>query len=157
MENIKLVVEAWENNNFIWFVNEKNRYNNFNRLYESEGNEVSEWSDDHIRMENYLRTGYRVDRGISVNDFEKIKNWGIEKYREYLTLEAEKRLADIVQRTKDVVGEIQYTEMLEYNMSSITRIKVHGITSDALMVVKFTEKNRKLHLKTWINETRRYF
>lgn len=154
---IMSVVETLENSNFIWFMKEKQRYNNFNSLYENEGNNVSDWSEDHIRMENYLRTNYRIDRGINQRDFNKIKNWGMEQYREWLAKDCDKKFNDIIDRIKKVVGYIQETEMLEYNVSGITRVKITGVSSDCLVVFKFTEKNRKMQLKTYINETARYF
>lgn len=154
---IREVCETWENSRVIWVTKEKQRYKNFSNLFAKEGDNYDDWSKEHINLANYMRKGYKLDRGINSKDWNKIKYWDIDKIKNYIKNETDDRYTDIVQRVKEVVGCIEKCEMLEFDIQNITRIKVYGTSCDALVVVKFSEKNGQLYFKTFINESRRYF
>lgn len=157
LKAIRDITETWENARVQWFIKEQKRYCEFSKMFEHEGDNYDDWSKEHIKLATYLRNGYKEDRGINYHDWQKIRYWDIEKFMNSVNVESDKRFNDIIDRVEKVVGNINHAEMLEFNVQNITRIKVYGTSADALVVVKFLEKNNQLQFKTFINEQRRYF
>lgn len=157
MEAFQKVIEVWENSNLIWFVNAKNSYKKYIDLYEHEGDDSENWSEDHIAMQNYLKKSYAKDRGISQKEYVKIRNYTTEQYKEHLKAEGEEKLFDIVKRVQKIAGDIEVVNLANMSSSYGANIEVRGVWADVLVSVRFKKVNGKLRMKTHINESRRFF